>query len=91
MTDFFLKELKDRLSQVLLLDKIEIHKFYDELLSFFSETQIEYVHRRYNELKKEGYKNIEIYEIIAKSIHQMLFRGKTLSQRQIKRIIYKEE
>ncbi len=85
-----IKELKDRLSSIILTDSIDFNKLYEEILSFFSETVNEYISRRHLELKNEGFKNKEIYSILSREVSQNLFKSKNLSERQIKRIIYKE-
>ena len=90
MNNVMLLELKNRLSHIISIEKIDINKLYNELLSFFSESESSYVVRRHNELQKEKYKNKEIYSILAKEIKNHLFIGRKLSDRQIKRIVYKE-
>lgn len=91
MNDSMLLELKDRLSHIISTEKIDINKLYNELLSFFSESEDIYIIRRYSELQKEKYKIKEIYSILSQEIKSHLFIGKKLSERQIKRIIYKEK
>ena len=91
MNKFMLLELKERLSHIISTEKIDINKFFNELLSFFSESEDNYIIRRYSELHKEKYKIKEIYSILSKEVRNHLFIGKKLSERQIKRIIYKEE
>jgi hypothetical protein len=85
-----INELKERLSTIILPDSIDFNKLYEEILSFFSEDMNDFIIRRYTELKKEGFKIKEIYSLISKEVTENLFRGKQLSERQIKRIIYKE-
>ena len=90
MNKIMLLELKDRLSHIISIEKIDIDKLYNELLSFFSESEQNYIARRHKELQKEKYKNNEIYSILIREIKNHLFVGRKLSERQIKRIIYKE-
>lgn len=78
------------MSTIILPDSIDFNKLYEEILSFFSEDMNDFIIRRYTELKKEGFKIKEIYSLISKEVTENLFRGKQLSERQIKRIIYKE-
>ena len=91
MNKTMLLELKNRLSQIISIEKIDIHKLYNELLSFFSESENNYIIRRHKELHKEKYKNKEIYSLLTEEIKNHLFIGRNLSERQIKRIIYKEQ
>lgn len=85
----FLK-LKERLSHVIDTNSFNINKLYEELLSFFSETEDNFITRRHRELKEEGYINKEIYSIVSGELKDNLFKGRNLTERQIKRIIYKE-
>ena len=90
MNKIMLLELKNRLSHIISIEKIDISKLYNELLSFFSESENNYIIRRHHELQKEKFKNKKIYSILVKEIKNHLFIGRKLSERQIKRIIYKE-
>lgn len=83
-------ELKERLSHIIRVEKIDINKLFNELLSFFSESEENYITRRYSEMQKEKYKIKEIYSILSQEVRNHLFTGRILSERQIKRIIYKE-
>jgi hypothetical protein len=90
MNIHMVNELKERLSQIIPMYSVNFTKLYEELLSFFSESETDYIINRHKELQKEGYKNKEIYSIISKEVSNHLFKGKKLSDRQLKRIIYKE-
>ncbi len=91
MNKMMFLELKERLSHIISTEKIDINKLFNELLSFFSESEKNYIIRRYSELQNEKYKVKEIYSMLAKEVKNHLFCGRNLSERQIKRIIYKEE
>lgn len=91
MNKMMLLELKERLSNIISIEKIDINKLFNELLSFFSESENNYILRRYAELQNEKYKIKEIYSILSQEVKNHLFTGKKLSERQIKRIIYKED
>ena len=73
-------------------DKNEINpdKIYKDLLIFFSETEKSFILRKHSELKNQGLKNKEIFKILMNEISSHLFKGQILTERQIKRIIYKE-
>ncbi|MBN2545800.1 MAG: hypothetical protein JXB50_08390 [Spirochaetes bacterium] len=83
-----INSFKEKISLFLDLDKVNIDKFYDELLNVFSETEKDYISRRHKELKKIGYKNKEIYPLIINEVSNCLFKGNIFTERQIKRIIY---
>jgi len=84
-------ELKERLFHIIPIENIDYNKLYEEILSFFSETEENYLIRRHKELQNDGYKNNEIYPMLSEEITQRLFKGNKLTDRQIKRIIYKEK
>lgn len=85
-----LYSLKERLEQIIPIETVDVNKLYEELLSFFSESLEEFIGRRHGELHDAGYKNKEIYPKIQEEIKDLLFKGPVLSERQVKRIIYKE-
>lgn len=81
---------KEFINQYIKDPQINIDKLYNELLSFFSETEKEYICSRYITLKNEGIKSSDIYKILINEVNNHLFKGALLTERQIKRIIYKE-
>jgi hypothetical protein len=83
-------QFKDFINQYIKDPQININKLYEELLSFFSETEKEFICRRHAELKNEGNRNNDIYKLIICEVNNHLFKGSLLTERQIKRIIYKE-
>jgi hypothetical protein len=85
-----LDDLKERLMQTMEIDSISIDKLYEELLIFFSESEDEFITRRHQELKDLGKSNPEIFSMIQGEIENRLFRGQPVSERKIKRVIYKE-
>jgi hypothetical protein len=85
-----LDDFKERLSHIIPVDNLDINKLHEEILSFFSESKIDYIKRRHKELQSQGYKNTNIYTIISTEIPNRLFRGQKLSARQLKRIIYND-
>ena len=67
----------------------EAHKIVDEVIAFFSETPEDYVRRRHLEIKQElGLSNAQIFQRIETELTQLVFAAPTLTQRQIRRIIY---
>lgn len=90
MENSIINLLKEKLSALINVDNINIKKIYEVIFDIFSETNSEYLIRRHKELKKNGYKNKEIYFILKNEIQEYLFRSNKLSERQIKRIVYKE-
>jgi hypothetical protein len=70
------------------LSQSEAQRMVAEIISYFSETTESYVQRRHSELKQEGLSNIQIYQRIEVELGELVFAAPTLSQRQIRRIIY---
>lgn len=67
----------------------EAHKIVDEVIAYFSETPEDYVRRRHLEIKQElGLSNAQIFQRIETELTQLVFAAPTLTQRQIRRIIY---
>ena len=67
----------------------EARKIVDEVIAFFSETPEDYVRRRHLEIKQElGLSNAKIFQRIEAELAQLVFAAPTLTQRQIRRIIY---
>jgi hypothetical protein len=70
------------------LNQLEAQRVVAEVIAYFSETTESYVQRRHSELKLEGLSNIHIYQRIEIELGELVFAAPTLSQRQIRRIIY---
>ncbi|HEY3941087.1 MAG TPA: hypothetical protein VGL60_01270 [Acidimicrobiales bacterium] len=66
----------------------EAQRLVAEVLAYFSETLEEFVRRRHGELQVRGMKNGEIFEVIAQEVPQRRVMPRTLSHRQIRRLIY---
>jgi hypothetical protein len=88
--DNIITRLNESLSHIQEIDVSGTRKLYDELLHFFSEAEGDFIRRRHKELQLQGFKNKEIYLVIKDEIGKVLFKGSDLSERQIKRVIYKE-
>lgn len=86
ISDF--SRLKEKLLPVLSIEEDYLQKIVEEVFNFYTETYETFVIRRHQELKKQGYKNNIIYEIIRNELKNRLFRACELSERQIRRIIY---
>ena len=66
----------------------EAERLVGEVLAYFSETLEEFVRRRHRELQARGFKNEEIFDVIAREIPQRRVMPRVLSRRQIRRVIY---
>jgi polyhydroxyalkanoate synthesis regulator phasin len=84
-----LQPLIDHLCNNSSLQADEAQKLVAEVIAFFSETKEAWVLRRHAELKHdEGLSNAQIYARIENELPDSVFVSRTLSQRQIRRIIY---
>ena len=59
------------------------------MATYFSETVEEFVRRRHAELRQRQRKNDEIWPQIAAELGQRRFAAPDLSERQLRRLIYK--
>jgi hypothetical protein len=59
-----------------------------EVLAYFSESSDEFVRRRHRELQRDGVANPESFATIARELAGRRVAGPTLSERQIRRVIY---
>jgi hypothetical protein len=60
----------------------------EDVVAFYREPVEDYVRRRHSELKVYGKKNPEIFATIAGELAPRLVAAPTLSERQLRRIVY---
>jgi hypothetical protein len=60
-----------------------------DVIAYFSEPVEEFVRRRHGELQRRQYKNDEIWPAIAAELRQRRFPAPGLSERQLRRIVYR--
>lgn len=70
------------------LDSAVSEQLIDEVCSFYRQTPEQFVRDRHQQLQRAGKPNAEIYQLLARELEQRLFASPTLSDRQIRRIIY---
>lgn len=80
--------LLDHLVNVSGLQRAEVRRVVEEIVSFFDETPEAFVVRRHRELQAEGLRNRVIYGRVAGELADWRFRAPRLSERQIRRIVY---
>lgn len=87
--DINLQPLLNHLCNISRLNQTEAKKLATEVIAYFTETTEAYVQRRHRELKQdEGLSNVQIYQRIEAELKQIVLAPPSLSQRQIRRIIY---
>ncbi len=87
-TDEAIGDLIAHLRRISALAPPELGRLVDELLAYFSESIEEFVVRRHRELQTEELRNEAIFERLAAELRQRRFTAPSLSQRQIRRLIY---
>ena len=60
-----------------------------DITTYFSETITEFVQRRHAELQRARHKNDEIWPVIAAELRQRRFPAPALSDRQLRRLVYR--
>ena len=60
-----------------------------DVATYFNETIEEFVGRRHAELQRRQHKNDEIWPLIAAELRQRRFAAPALSERQLRRIVYR--
>jgi hypothetical protein len=83
-----LQELITYLTRTTRLSPSEASRVVNEVLSFLAETPDSFVRRRHHALQAEGLSNSAIFARLAAELGQLRFRAESLSERQIRRIIY---
>jgi hypothetical protein len=89
MTDQFPPDLVRHLATSTDLPQSTATRVIADIIAYFSETVEEFVRRRHGELRQRQYKNDEIWPIIADELGQHRFAAPVLSERQIRRIVYR--
>jgi hypothetical protein len=82
------EDLLDHLVRSSTLERREAQQIVGEVLAYFDETVEAFVKRRHGELQKRGLANPEIFTEISGELRWWRVAAPTLSQRQIRRIIY---
>jgi hypothetical protein len=83
-----LSELLDHLERTTRLSRLEAARAVREVLAFFSESTEEFVVRRHAELQEQDLDNAQIYGRIAQELRGRRVAPPSLSERQIRRLIY---
>lgn len=83
-----LDELIEHIAGTTRLSRSEAERVVYEVLAYFSESAEQFVTRRHAELQAEDQKNPAIFTQIAAEIRERRFAAPTLTERQIRRLIY---
>lgn len=81
-------ELVDRVASSTGLTPAEAARVVDDIVAWYREPVEEYVRRRHKHHHLFGKRNSEIFALIADELSGRLVAAPSLSQRQLRRIIY---
>ena len=81
-------DLLAHLQAVTGLEPAVLRKILGEMIDWFDEDLSTWIHRRHQELRRQGLSNREIYPLLLEEARRMLVRPNSLSERQIRRLIY---
>jgi hypothetical protein len=83
-----LDDLVTHLQRTTLFGRAEVLRVIAEVVSYFDETFEQFIRRRHSELKTESLSNPDIYARIAVELQTWRVKAPTLTERQIRRVIY---
>ena len=70
------------------LTPAEAARVVNEVLAFMSETPEDFIRRRHLHLQSQGLSNSTIFQALSSELAQRRFRAPSLTERQIRRVIY---
>jgi hypothetical protein len=88
MPDPFAQDLARYLAASTGLPQSTAMRVIADVTTYFSETIEEFVQRRHAELQRTQRKNNEIWPVIAAELRQRRFPAPSLSERQLRRLVY---
>ncbi|HLM88146.1 MAG TPA: hypothetical protein VK284_03825 [Streptosporangiaceae bacterium] len=88
MPDPFPQDLARYLAASTGLPQSTAMRVIADVTTYFSETIEEFVQRRHAELQRTQRKNDEIWPVIAAELRQRRFPAPSLSDRQLRRLVY---
>jgi len=81
-------ELLTHIAALTALSESEASRLLDEILNYYSESLEDFVARRHRELQAEGHSNSRIFARLSEEVQRLRFPPPSLSERQIRRMIY---
>ena len=87
--DPFLQDLARYLAASTGLPQPTAVRVIADVATYFNETIEEFVCRRHAELQRRQHKNDEIWPLITAELKQRRFAASALSERQLRRIVYR--
>ena len=81
-------DFKNHIVSSFNISESDFDMLLEEFNNYYRDTQEEFIRHRHFQLKKMGYKNDAIYRRILDEIKARRFSAGTMTERQIRRIIY---
>jgi hypothetical protein len=81
-------ELVTRVAESSGLTEAEARRVVGDVLAHYAEPVEDYVRRRHARLQLHGARNAEIFRTIQRELEQRLVSAPTLTERQLRRMIY---
>ncbi|WP_457062231.1 hypothetical protein [Mycobacteroides abscessus] len=88
MSNVYDTELINRVATSTGLPMNVATRVVDDVIAFYRQPASQYVRQRHAELQTEGYKNPQIFTVIADELTRRLVAAPTLTERQLRRIVY---
>ena len=88
LADSFPHDLARYLAASTGLPPLTVVRVIADVVTYFNETVEEFVRRRHAELQRRQHKNDEISPLIAAELRQRRFPAPSLSDRQLRRLVY---
>ncbi len=79
---------REHLLRIADVSERDLDKLVEELVDHWSQTVEEWVRQRHRELQRAGVPNRIVYGRIVSELPSRRFAGRTLSERQVRRILY---
>ena len=89
MDDSYPQELVRHVAQSTGLDEATASRVVADVIAYFDQTVEEYVNERHEDLRARNRKNDEIWPLIMDGLKARRFKAKELSERQLRRMVYR--
>jgi tRNA(His) 5'-end guanylyltransferase len=89
MDDSYPQDLVRHVSRSTGLDEATASRVVADVVAYFDQTVEEYVNERHEDLRARNRKNDEIWPLIMDELKARRFKAKELSERQLRRMVYR--
>ena len=83
-----MEDLAEYLARTTRLERPEVERLIDEVLSFLAEQPETFVRRRHLELQRQGLANEAIFARLEQELSRRRFAAPAYTRRQLRRIVY---